>query len=478
MGKGSSNTTTTQKSDPWEGVQPYLTGKGGIYPEAQNLFNQGKWSGDQQALTDQYAAKIGDRVGQANSATQFGWDTLGGIYDSKIQPVGNTRLPNEIAAIAGPTAAQDITYDAIKGADKIAANSIGLGNGVNTVASQSVDPAKAMQAMGQVDPTAALKQLLSGQVNTATLDPVIDNATRRMTQNFNEQVMPGINSQAAVAGQYGSSRQGIAQGLAMKGLSQSVGDMSADMYNNAYNTAQQNMYGTANSLSGQAMQSAHADADRDLNAQKINQDTSLASAKTNAELVQRTAEANAANQLAMQQFNAANELKMQQFNAELALQNNQQQAAIDQFNANLGLQNNQQGMAADQFNANLGLQNNQQQMADAQQMLNNRAQGLNLIGTGNALQDQTYQQQMGLLNAGNQSDWNNLNKYASIITPGAGLGSTSSSTSPGGGANPLSSALGGGLVGAQAASLLPTALGVTGPVGAAIGAGLGLMGIR
>lgn len=41
MGSSNGQTTTVQKSDPWSGVQPYLIGNGGLYPEAQRLFQAG-----------------------------------------------------------------------------------------------------------------------------------------------------------------------------------------------------------------------------------------------------------------------------------------------------------------------------------------------------------------------------------------------------------------------------------------------------
>ena len=134
--------------------------------------------------------------------------------------------------------------------------------------------------------------MLTGKADTATLDPVVQNAMRRMTDAFNEQVMPGINQGATAAGQYGGSRQGVAQGLAAKGLSQSMGDMSANMYNSAYNNAQQMMSNAAGQLGGFQ--------------------TSMAN--NNAALQNQTNLANAA---------AANQAA--QFNANLQLQNNAQQ---------------------------------------------------------------------------------------------------------------------------------------------------------
>ena len=384
-GKGGGS-TTVQKADPWSGAQPFLlgsqttrlkqgvqpiykqeqswdsnigenggwvtknvmsnpssdyetVGSPGIFPEAQRLYQQQGWSQGMQDLTDAQSQNIANRAGQTQQAYDLGNAALGGAFDPNVQRVG-----------------------AIEGTSEIVPE---------RVAAQTVDPLKAFGSLGAADPTGSIKQMLGGQVNTSALNPVVDTALRRMGESFSESVLPNLRGGAIASGQYGSSRQGIAEGLAAKGLGYAMGDTSANMYNNAFNQAQQQMYGTANNMAGLGVSNAQSNANRDLTAQSTNASNSL-----------QAGVANAANKLASQQFNA-----------------------------------------------NLGLQNNSQAMQLAQQQLANRAQGLNILGTGNALQDQNYQQQMGLLGAPNDYNWNNLNRYASIITPGAGLGSTSSSSS-------------------------------------------------
>lgn len=107
---------------------------------------------------------------------------------------------------------------------------------------------------GTANPQDALSAMLSGNVDTSALDPVLANANRRLGEQFNEQVLPGIRGGAMAAGQYGGSRQGVAEGLAARGLGYAMGDMAANMYNNAFNTAQQQRYGTANNLAGLGVQ--------------------------------------------------------------------------------------------------------------------------------------------------------------------------------------------------------------------------------
>ena len=79
-------------------------------------------------------------------------------------------------------------------------------------------------------------------MNKAILDPAsnpylnktIDAAVRPITQSLTEQELPQLRSGAAGAGQYGSSRQGIAEGEAAGRASQAIGDTSAKVANANY----------------------------------------------------------------------------------------------------------------------------------------------------------------------------------------------------------------------------------------------------
>jgi hypothetical protein len=66
-----------------------------------------------------------------------------------------------------------------------------------------------------------------------------------VTEAYREQVMPAIGREAlGQAGQYGGSRQGIAEGLAAGKYLRSVGDITSGMSNEAYKTGLQTMLGT------------------------------------------------------------------------------------------------------------------------------------------------------------------------------------------------------------------------------------------
>lgn len=70
--------------------------------------------------------------------------------------------------------------------------------------------------------------------NNPYLQQAVQGAIRPMVDQFSESVLPGIRSGAMQTGQYGGSRQGIAEGIAAGKLSRNIGDVSSQMYGNAY----------------------------------------------------------------------------------------------------------------------------------------------------------------------------------------------------------------------------------------------------
>lgn len=416
----SGSSTTVQKADPWVGVQPYLTGRpgvrnpltgqttgavSGIYPEAQRLYGDQGWTPEMQSLTDTQQQTIQNRTGgQVDRFNTLSNGLSGGQYDPNVQRVGGTT--------ARMIDSRDTSALMIDPRD--------------TTASM-VDPRSAFASMGGANPMQSIRGMLSGQANTATLDPVVNTAMRRMGENFNEQVMPGINQGAVAAGQYGGSRQGIAQGLAAKGLAYSMGDTASNMYNQAYQQAQQNMYGTANNMAGLGLSNSTNNADRDFQSQTNNANRDFESQSRNANL-----------DFQSQTNNANRDLEAQSRNANLDFQSQSR-------------------------NADISLANNSQAMQNSGQQVQNRLLGLQTMQGGNALNDQAYNQQMGLNNARNDYNWNNLNRYASIVQPGSGIGGTTTSSTSGGG-NGGAGLLGGALAGAQLGGMFGSA---------GMGAGLG-----
>jgi len=65
--------------------------------------------------------------------------------------------------------------------------------------------------------------------NNPYLQKAMQSAIRPLTQNYQENVLSGITDQAVQSGQSGSSRQGIAEGIAGRGYLDRVGDITSQM---------------------------------------------------------------------------------------------------------------------------------------------------------------------------------------------------------------------------------------------------------
>lgn len=66
-----------------------------------------------------------------------------------------------------------------------------------------------------------------------------NNIATNLTQNWQQNALPSINSGAMMAGGFGGSRQGVAQGISANGLNQAIGQAQSGLMYNAYNTDQQ-----------------------------------------------------------------------------------------------------------------------------------------------------------------------------------------------------------------------------------------------
>lgn len=87
---------------------------------------------------------------------------------------------------------------------------------------------------------------VSQGINNDVLNGQIQAGTRDIYRNLNEQALPGIASNAVGSGNTGSTRRGIAEGIAMRGANDAAADVAANLRGNAYNTA----YGVAANQAG------------------------------------------------------------------------------------------------------------------------------------------------------------------------------------------------------------------------------------
>lgn len=182
------------------------------------------------------------------NSVQQGWNST--INAAGQQgAAGQGQLQQMLAALAGSTAninpslqpqQQNITNAA-------AGNASNIQNMIN---------------QGNSNISGGLNFLTSGDVLNPSSNPhlqaAIEAATRPTIENFQQQILPGLASEAITAGGYGGSRQGIAEGLAAGAATRQIGDMAANMSNANYQAGLQAMLGGLNTAVGQQGQNLQA----------------------------------------------------------------------------------------------------------------------------------------------------------------------------------------------------------------------------
>lgn len=268
-GGGGGDTTTTQKADPWSGVQPYLSS---AYQQASGLYQPGMgpqyYPGQQVATPSQVEQGANaNLLENANSYRGIG-DTSFDNLMNMSQAAGNQLNWGANSVDVGLQGTNQIAGQASGGIGQANAGINGLFNQANNTSAAGANAMGYMGALGNAGNTALGSGLNSvnssmSQLNAAG-DPAnnpyfqqaLQSAIRPVTQQFQEQVLPGIKQGAQDAGQLGSSRQGIAEGIANRGYMDTVGDISANMGNAAYAQGLQALQASGqlgSSLTGQGL---------------------------------------------------------------------------------------------------------------------------------------------------------------------------------------------------------------------------------
>ena len=106
-----------------------------------------------------------------------------------------------------------------------------LGQGSALQAAQGPISQQANQASG-------VQNFLAGDVlfpeTNPALQQAIQGAIRPLLQGFEQTVLPGIRSEANQSGQFGGSREGVAQGIGIQALLNQIGDTSAQVQSDAF----------------------------------------------------------------------------------------------------------------------------------------------------------------------------------------------------------------------------------------------------
>ncbi len=221
---GSQTQTTTSTTAPWAPFQPYLVGgqgTTGIWPQANGIYNafanpSDQWNDANNRLINTNTWYSNDPIfAQSNNNAE---SMVNGGYNANITPV----------------------------------------------TAQNVSPAAARASQGALDPTNALGGFLNGTAQNPYVAANAGAVTDLATRNALESVFPNIASGSEAAGQYGGTRQGIAEGLALSHLNQDLAPSLTGMYSNASENALNRQLSTASGLNDQAVNIATGNANRNL----------------------------------------------------------------------------------------------------------------------------------------------------------------------------------------------------------------------
>mgnify|MGYP001819084871 FL=1 len=195
--KGSPDELQTT-SEPWDPIKPYMGGA--AYGIGQMMYDPPTYYPGQTYadLTPWQLSGMQNQINAGDMVGQAGMDAINRLQNFSDSSVGTAR--------AGNTSA------------------------VNT---QHVQGSPGYQGPSSYN---ALQSALTGRMNPMT-GQVMDMVTNRLNQNFTENVLPALGDEAVAGGQYGGTRQGIAEGIASRGHQQATGDAMTQIGNNALNQA-------------------------------------------------------------------------------------------------------------------------------------------------------------------------------------------------------------------------------------------------
>jgi hypothetical protein len=383
VGGGSSDQQT--KTDPWDGLKPYLIGldgKTGIMPEAERLYKE---------ATPEY----------------FKGNSYAGLNDVQNGAIGKLLdYYSSPSSMAGANAATKLGGE-LQNKDAMTFNGVSAFNSLpqlakeNQITAPTVAPTAPIQAASVgssgVDWKTAIQNTLKGEVNNPYLSEISGNIGRSASDNYLRNIAPQISGGAQLAGQFGGSRHGVVEANALRDLNRGVSDSVANLYGSAYENAQNAKNSSALALSGQ-------------------------------ESGERVSQAQLAQQAALAQAQIQAQQAMQQAQLDYQAQRDNQQGALSlgdlAIRDKIGTGN--LNLNAGGLNLNADNQNFNQQLAGvgllqqgSQQPITN-AQGV--LGIG-ALQQQNAQGQinadMDRWNFNQTLPWQNLQNYAGLVT-GAG----------------------------------------------------------
>lgn len=244
FGGGTTKTTSSSSTAPWQPQQPYLLG---LFSDAQQNEQQRLASGP---YTGNYVA--GQNAYQAG-ANQNGYNAGNSIFSnaSNQSTAGNNLLSsgssygtnaNGLFGNSGVTANSGL-MNTLSG---IATGSNSLGSALNSAAlngltgvNNAQSTLAANQASGSTDQTGRLAADAQTYMNSAPVQSAINSTNAAINQNLTENTLPSLDRAAAMGGSLNSSRAGAASAVARGQAATAIGSADSAIQNNAYNTGMQ-----------------------------------------------------------------------------------------------------------------------------------------------------------------------------------------------------------------------------------------------
>ncbi|CUI09424.1 hypothetical protein BN2497_13625 [Janthinobacterium sp. CG23_2] len=385
----------------------------GNKPQSQAMQDYGNTAGQylQSAKGDldyirggAYAQMQGQAAPQIGGAPQMNAALIGGVPMAQAATMQAPRAIKNGAVMQGAQKAEGVSVSGP------AQNSMNLTGSFDKVIN------------GQAGASPYLTAAIQKGINQSTT--AFQNNQADSTRNLMEQIMPGIRGGAIAAGQYGSSRQGIAEGRAIgdfgreqqRALSQfgqNNTDAAVAAQAGAYETDSNRALSAMQGLSGQQNQAAIASASNQQSANLANLNAQTQTNQANAQLQQQRDLQNQQNGMQTSQTNGGwqQQANLANQSAILNVGANNQQAQMGANTSNLGSQLTTNGV---NLNAQMG-----QNQLNSQNYQNGMAGLGGLLGQAYAnagMQDQYAMNQAQQMN-GLLQPYLNKNPIATQIQP-------------------------------------------------------------
>lgn len=194
MGGGGKTQTTVENKEPWVGQMPYLKD---AFDEAQVLYDQKKEQNDPGYTGEFYAPVRPEQTAAFENALNF----ANGTGKQAVNTAMNTGTQATGLGFAGSAGALGGLFD-----------------------------------MAGKDTTQSNINAANQYANNPYLNEMVDAGMMDARRQFSEQLMPGMERKAAATGNVNSSRQGIAQGIAERGLGEQAAGLRATLQGDAWKT--------------------------------------------------------------------------------------------------------------------------------------------------------------------------------------------------------------------------------------------------